>query len=676
MKKRHFISLFSICVLLFSFTIGIAFSKSVDSLESLIKTSKGSQKAQYLLEIGDLFLYNSPERTIGYATEAIGLSSKNDKLHFDSYVLKGEAQKVLGHYKDALETFNKCLEISEKTGDLHHKGIAHFNLSDVQNITTDYESALNNIYEAQKIFKSQVENKKWLANVYHQLGKIYFNLINNKKSIEFNLEALKIRKALADSIAIASSANNLAVVFTAMEDYDKAIEYNSLSLGIMQRFNDKNGIANSLFNIGLVYSQSGNYEEALKNYEDALVIFKEINASRSIAIVLANIAYLDMQSGDYSQAEKDINQSLDIAKQLGLIDIIAMNYNLLTQLYTRKEDYKNAFIAKENFQAIKDTIFNQETRNRITELEIKIETENEIREKELLEKSKLAQRNLFIVLILVALLLAMLLYSRYSSKKKANELLEKKNSEIAAANSELEQLNQKLYDANNTKDKFFSIISHDLRNPLYWFRNVTDILSKRITEMDKEKMLETTKALDETAKSSLHLVENLFQWAKTQTGRIEYNPANIQLKTLVDDIIKQLKLTADNKEITLSSDFDKNINVYADKNMLNTVLLNLVSNGLKYTNKGGEVSISAKDKVDYFEITVTDNGIGISEENLSKLFRIDVQHTTYGTAEESGSGLGLILCKEFTEKNGGSISVMSELGKGSTFTITIPKQKN
>ncbi len=674
MKHKQVVIVLFILVLLLGAGIFSVFSQNLDSLKKLASIAKEQKKSEYLLKIANSVLSNSPQEAINYAKQALENTPNDNKILFEYYIITGDAYKNIGNYKKAVSNFELASSISDKTASLQDKGISYYHLSDVYNITSNYEEALKNVYEAQRIFKSQVDNKNWLANVYHLLAKIYYNLINVKKSIDYNMMAIDIRRKLGDSLGIALSANNLAVTYMFNGDSKKALEYNNLSLEIMSRYNNKDGMANSLFNIGLVYARNDDNQKAMKYYSQSLVLYNEIDDNRSRAIVLANIAFSKLRTGDISGAESDILKSIDIAKQLGLIDVMAMNYDFLTQLYIQKSDFKNALISKEKFIDIKDRIFNQETRNRVTELEVKIETEQKKREVELIQKKNEAQRNFFLAAFLIVLLLAILFYNGYKIKKRANIDLEKKNEEIAAANSELELLNEKLFEANSTKDKFFSIISHDLRNPLYWFRNVTNILSKRAGELDKFQMIEVTKALDDSAKSSLHLVENLFQWAKAQTDKIEFKPENINLKMLVDEIINQLQLTAEEKGIVLEEKIHENTILFADRNMFNTVILNLVSNGLKFTQRGGRVTITSQEiDNDMIEVLVSDTGLGISQENIEKLFRIDAVHITAGTANESGSGLGLILCKEFIEQNGGSISVVSSIGKGSTFRVNVPK---
>ena len=245
---------------------------------------------------------------------------------------------------------------------------------------------------------------------------------------------------------------------------------------------------------------------------------------------------------------------------------------------------------------------------------------------------------------------------------------------------ELQEANEELYETNAEKDKFFSIIAHDLKNPLSSFRNVTDYLHDNISDLSEEEFREFIIELNSTAKHVFDLLENLLEWARSQTGKLEYNPQNIDLSYVAKTNIELLKLNAIKKNIELTSDIPHNSYVLADSNMVTTVIRNLVSNAIKFTPEslhGSKKSIHvfSRDIGDKYEIHVKDNGVGIKEENIGKLFRIDVHHSTNGTSNEKGTGLGLILCKEFVEMHGGEIFVDSEYGKGSDFFFTLPKPK-
>jgi two-component system, sensor histidine kinase and response regulator len=235
---------------------------------------------------------------------------------------------------------------------------------------------------------------------------------------------------------------------------------------------------------------------------------------------------------------------------------------------------------------------------------------------------------------------------------------------------QLKKYSADLKELNATKDKFFSIIAHDLRNPFTTLLGVSELLTRNVYDTDKiEKLVQL---INESAKQGFSLLENLLEWARTQTGKMTYNPARINLKELILENILLLEIHAANKKIKLIDNNDQTIEVFADRDMVNTILRNLLNNALKFTHIGGKISVIAQKNDDFITITVKDTGVGIPKEDLEKLFRIDIKYSSVGTAEERGSGLGLLLCKEFVDKHGGKIWVESELNKGSEFKFTIP----
>ncbi len=237
----------------------------------------------------------------------------------------------------------------------------------------------------------------------------------------------------------------------------------------------------------------------------------------------------------------------------------------------------------------------------------------------------------------------------------------------------VEQRTRELNELNATKDKFFSIIAHDLKNPFNTLMGFTELMLDNLPDYSLEKLREFIGILHETSKQSYSLLENLLEWSRSQTGRLQMVVEPIDLYELVEQNINLLSNQAASKKIKLINDIREPAVATADKNMINTVIRNLISNAIKYTRDGGNITASVAQKDDYYELSITDTGIGIKPENLQKLFRIDVNYSTRGTKDEMGTGLGLILCKEFIVKNGGKIWGESEFGKGSTFKFTVPK---
>jgi len=227
--------------------------------------------------------------------------------------------------------------------------------------------------------------------------------------------------------------------------------------------------------------------------------------------------------------------------------------------------------------------------------------------------------------------------------------------------------------ANANKDKFFSIIAHDLRGPFGGFLGLTEVMSEKLPNLTMPQIQDLALSMKNSAANLYRLLNNLLEWSQIQKGSMPFNPAIIQLDLLVDEVIAPALETAKSKEIEIGCDIPEEISVFADRNMLQTVIRNLVSNALKFTRNGGTVHVSAKiNENKNIEIAFHDTGIGMSQEILENLFRIDVQTRREGTKGEPSTGLGLLLCKEFVEKHGGNIWVESEEGKGSIFYFTLP----
>ncbi len=237
----------------------------------------------------------------------------------------------------------------------------------------------------------------------------------------------------------------------------------------------------------------------------------------------------------------------------------------------------------------------------------------------------------------------------------------------------LQQAKQELQDLNATKDKFFSIIAHDLRGPFNGFLGLTEWMIDNIGEYTQDRIVELLQKQHHAAKTLFALLENLLAWSRIQRGIMEYIPEKVWFGSLVNDIVALFQATAEQKQITLSNSVPSKLVVYADQNMIETVIRNLISNALKFTDARGTIDVSVRDDGPTIEVSVSDTGVGMDQDGISKLFLIDAKYSRVGTAGERGTGLGLILCKELVEKHGGRIWVESEIGQGTCFRFTLPK---
>jgi len=279
-------------------------------------------------------------------------------------------------------------------------------------------------------------------------------------------------------------------------------------------------------------------------------------------------------------------------------------------------------------------------------------------------------------LLMISIVLSFILYNKNNKIKKNKNVIEMALNENKKLVEELKKHENMLLELNRTKDKFFSIIAHDLRNPLGSFKSATDLLLNAydtLTEQERKQLITLVK---ESSENVYALLENLLTWAKAQRGNISTNPEMYNLNRLVSENISLLSGQTNNKNITLTNLMIDETIGYCDVNLFNTIIRNLISNSIKFTPTGGRIIIDSKIHEDNFiAISVNYNGLGMTNDIVEKLFRIDFSHSTPGTNDEKGTGLGLLLCKEFVEKMNGTIWAESEAGKGSTFIFTIPKIK-
>ena len=278
----------------------------------------------------------------------------------------------------------------------------------------------------------------------------------------------------------------------------------------------------------------------------------------------------------------------------------------------------------------------------------------------------------FILLeVLVAIAMAWLIIT-YLVKSRTNRLLKSQNQQISEANEALRKSEKNLMELNATKDKFFSIISHDLKNPFASLLSISELMVENFNDTDRDDHRAGFRKMNQSVKHLLNLLENLLTWSRSQRGRIKYEPHRFNLTALIQENINLHRLAADKKGIVLSTSVQEDVYAYGDRDMINSVIRNLMTNAVKFTDRNRKVELRVDFMGDLIQVSVVDEGIGIPDEYIGKLFRIDEKYKAVGTAGEKGTGLGLIICREFVEKNGGEISVKSKQGIGSTFSFTLP----
>jgi signal transduction histidine kinase len=419
-----------------------------------------------------------------------------------------------------------------------------------------------------------------------------------------------------------------------MKNFEKARANHIIALDIRRSLRDEAGKAESFNNIGALYYYEGNLDRAIANLELGLESARESQSHTQImkSAEFLSFCYRDMQQFQKALEYKDL--------------FIGMNDLLQNE---------------RNEQRLLDVQNRYEINKKETQI-AKLEKVRLQREQQLREEARF--RNfLFAILGLVVVIVVLVLYM-YLSKRRSNKILE-------AANHTVQQQNISLQELNATKDKFFSIISHDLKGPLNSLTSFSGLLINHADSLSKEEITMLAKDLDKSLKNLFALLENLLEWSRSQTGNIEFTPEVFDLQKLLDINRELLSAQAQTKNIEIVHEPGAPIHVLAHKHSVNTVIRNLISNAIKFTGTGGKIIVGIKHVNKELIISIADTGVGMPKEIVDKLFRIDTKHSTRGTADEKGTGLGLILCKEFIEKNGGRIWVESAVGKGSSFYFTL-----
>ncbi len=426
-------------------------------------------------------------------------------------------------------------------------------------------------------------------------------------------------------------------------------------------------------NIAKIWMQKEDYTKALSYYDSTQQNYKTTNDEYGIAEVELGRGLVYMKLKKYDEAMAAVNRSVSLAQHLNARILEIQCFNQLSILWELKGDYKHSLEYFKRFKLLEDTLFSQDMQEKLLRDQIRFETESKDSQIAALSQDKARQndelkkqefvRNILVVVMALSAIILITVYRSGQRRRKINMLLLQHQEEMEKRSEELERLNQ-------VKDKFFSIISHDLRSPINALSGMLDLLDKGA--VTQEELPSHVRELKTRFNHTRTLLNNLLDWTLLQMDKLNLQATRIDLGKIVDENI-QLLGPIQGKDIELLNQIQPSSIGFADSNTTNLVIRNLMTNAIKFTNDGGKVYITAREQGSEWLISVKDNGIGMKPEVLKILFDKTAPYTTRGTANEKGTGLGLILCKEFVEKNGGKIWVESEEGHGSTFWFTLPR---
>ncbi len=573
----------------------------------------------------------------------------------------------------------KAADLAQQINDQKQLGAAYNNISIGHYWLNNLIKASEFTYKALKI-REDLHDSIGMASSYNALGNIHRGQQNYKESLAFFQKALNIGRRINRRRTISTSLNNIGATYELMEQPEKALDYYLQVKEINKAEGDKYDQALSDLNLGNIYFLLGQKKKALDHLYNSLEISEQTRNEINKIYIYRCLARIYLQSKDYSQAANLGLKSLKISQQVPSPEGVQEASLLLNEVYLAQKNFPLAHRYLTLHTAYKDSLYNRQQNEAQAEMHAKYELEKKeaenhrLRVEQELQKEKLVQKGLIQyatgILLLMALALAYVFFKGRRRAKITNEQLSDFNLVILEKNQDIQQQKEELEKINHQKDILFSIIAHDLRSPLISLQSLLQLLA--MGKLPPEKLDRFVKELDTQQQNTLSLLDNLLVWAKTQMKGVNLEPEPLQLHELVEQNIKLLRPQAEKKGIILQNNVSQDLWALVDEETLKLVFRNLISNSIKFCHSGAVVEVFAEHlDEDQLVVTVKDCGVGISPQNQLKLFGAN-NFKEKGTANEKGNGLGLMLCKEFIEKNGGEIWVESEEGVGSQFHFTVP----
>lgn len=583
-----------------------------------------------------------------------------------------------GDYSGALKRFMEASDIFLKINEQNYLALSYTNIGNLYYTLGRYDKALDYLSKAVRISEISGDSTN-MAMSYNNVGNVYLSLEDFVPALEFYNKAVAINKSLNRIYGLSTSYNNIAMVYEGQGEYKLALEHNRLSIELSRRVNDNEGIVLSLINTGNIYIAIDEFEQAEVSLMEAQRLSSSIASGYTKSRIQIGLGKLKLATNHYDESINYYRNALPFALKVKANTQLLEIYKGLSEAWKGKGDYRRAYEHLELFTSITDSIYNEENNNRLNMLRVSFESENTERDNQLLKQqnifSQLALkrqqiiRNLFIGFSVIVIVFLVVLYSFYQSKNRKSKLLAERNEQIIRQKDELNKLYKEQFKLNETKNKFFSIVAHDLKSPFQTILGFSELLSSEYEYLSEEQRIESAANILKVSNEAFRLIENLLEWGRTQTGATHATFKLFNVREMVLTTTPVFDPQLERKKLKIVYDLPPLLQGWADPDMIMAVVRNVVSNAIKFSPVESQIEISARMSNNMIYLSISDHGEGIPEDILNRLFTLDPRVQRSGTMGEKGTGLGLTLCKEFMELNQGDIKAISEAGKGSLFTI-------
>jgi signal transduction histidine kinase len=574
-------------------------------------------------------------------------------------------QMYFGDLDSAVTLLNEAKTAVELEGDSLVLIDVYSELGSVGYFQSNDSAAFQNWYSALELAQ-RLDQLKAQAFLYNNISLLYGYSQQYEKSIEFLKNSIRIKDQLGEIAATGKSYHNIAIQFLELGQRDSALVYFKKGREIRERFNDLKGLTSSYSSLGSLFFDEDQFDSAIHYFNKATTLGEELGDIRALAFDLQGLGESYFKKGMTTVAIPVTKQALEIAQENRVIE---RAYRVLALSYRQLGQYREATDYYQKYTALHDSLVNESRIRAVEEVEEKYNTrQKELEIDNLQQENQLIaleaqqarqQRLLFLLgfLLLVVVVVAILFVLRTRNQK----------------NRELEQANTQLKSLNQTKDRLFSVISHDLKSPLSSFHLITKSITENYDKIDKGQIKDYLITLRDSSANVRDMMDNLLRWALAQTDQLSYNPSEVEAMSTVENVKRQLLPALELKKIQVKLPEDSRLQVLADQEFLEIVIRNLISNAIKFSKMSSEIEILAAENDEAKRISIRDYGVGMSQDQADRLFKGELMAHDIKNSSEKGTGIGLSLSMELMRKMGGTIEVQSEEQKGTTFTLVFPK---
>ena len=670
-----------ICIIFLPSAHLYAQDSRVDSLLSMAVVVTDNELATTFYELSLSLQEEYPDSALYFANRAELMLQRSDPESLLPYLYKSKGQiyrnkllieRSLLYYKKAYDEFIKLENYTEIGNCALVIGNLYYDMANYSEAYFFFMQSLN-AYEREndKIGIARMENN--LGNVSHDMGRLADAEKHYRKSYT-------IYKENGLTTEEYGALGNIGMIYYERELYDSALIYyqevldklDPDSLGSAMDYYILSGVYN---NTALTYNDLGKQQLALNYFRKGLGLAVRADDRSTIGSVYVNLGSVFGEMGNQDSALFYLHRALRLAQQRQFRQLELEVYEELAKLHAKPGSYASAYNWMVRYDTLYKSLFNEDQTEQIMQLRSRYE--QEIGEKEILQLQSESQvqrmlNKLFIIFIVVFVALAIIIAVNLRSKKLTNQMLAERNLQISNAIQKLSESENELQKLNKSKDRIFSVVAHDLRNPVAAVTGFSELLYDNFDEFPVDTQKEYLLQILQGTQRIQNLLENLLIWARSQMKSVKYEPETLKVKGLLAECVREMKANLDHKKVDCILKIEESCVVFADKTMMYTVFRNLIGNAIKFSFPGNKITITSESTENGCKIMVSDEGIGIQPEIQEKLFLTNEVVSTPGTTGESGSGLGLVICKEFLERNQGQIAVESEPGNGSTFIVTLP----